>query len=305
MKFYRHEFKAMGCSHEIVACADDASLAARAFAAANAEVVRIEQKYSRYRSSSVVGEINSRAGDGTFISCDQETLELLKVAAELYASSDGLFDVTSGILRRLWNFSSDATVPPRGEIELLLPLIGWDKVAVAGNGVRLVKKGMELDFGGFGKEYACDRAAEIMGALGISHGYVNLAGDIRALGPQPDGQPWLVGVQHPRTSGQALASFPLTRGALATSGDYEKYFEADGRRYCHILNPTTGYPVNYWASASVLAPTALLAGACTTIAMLKGAAGTAFLEKMRRPFLLVDLAGRWVTDTESKQLETT
>lgn len=304
MKYYRHEFRAMGCSHEIIICAQDPETASRAMSVAEAEVRRIEGKYSRYRADSIISEINARAGESAFVKCDEETMMLLRAAQALHVASDGLFDITSGVLRRIWNFSV-GVCPTQSQIDALLPLIGWDMVELHEDSVRLRNPGMEIDFGGFGKEYACDRAAEAMAAMGIDHGYVNLAGDIRALGPQPDGSPWLIGVQHPREQGRALAKFPLTRGALATSGDYEKYFEVGGRRYCHILNPLTGHPVHYWASATTLAATALIAGACTTIAMLKEAAGTAYLEKTRRPFILVDLAGRWVTDTESKQLETT
>lgn len=304
MIYFRKQFRAMGCSHELVACAADQGTAARAFADAEAEVLRIEKKYSRYRSDSIIGEINARAGDDCFVTCDPETAELFGLAARLYQVSDGLFDATSGVLRRVWNFAA-GKVPGDEEIARLLPLIGWDKVEFKDQGVRLALKGMELDFGGFGKEYACDRAVEMMRRAGIAHGYVNLAGDIRAIGRQPDGQPWPVGVQNPRMPGAVLASFPLSRGALATSGDYEKYFEAGGRRYSHILNPKTGYPANYWAAATVLASSALLAGAYTTIAMLKEADGLAFLRKVSRQFLLVDLAGRWVTDECSQQLETT
>lgn len=304
MIYFRSEFRAMGCSHELVACAADEGTAARAFAEAQAEVVRIEQKYSRYRPDSVLGEINARAGDGGYIACDPETVELLGLAGRLHQVSDGLFDVTSGVLRRVWNFSA-RKLPSDEDVAALMPLIGWDKVEFKNEGVRLTRKGMELDFGGFGKEYACDRAVLMMSRAGIAHGYVNLAGDIRAIGPQPDGKPWPVGVQNPRQAGAVLASYPLSRGALATSGDYEKFFEAGGRRYSHILNPKTGYPANYWAAATVLASSALLAGAYTTIAMLKEADGLAFLKKLGRQFLLVDLAGRWVTDECSKQLETT
>ena len=103
---------------------------------------------------------------------------------------------------------------------------------------------MEIDFGGIGKEYAADRVATICLEHGLRHGLVNLGGDIRAIGPQADGTPWRVGIRHPRVQDAAIAGFDLAAGALATSGDYERYFEIDGKRYCHILNPTTGMPVD-------------------------------------------------------------
>ena len=136
---------------------------------------------------------------------------------------------------------------------------------------------MEIDFGGIGKEYAADRAATICIEQGIAHGLVNLGGDVRAIGTQADGTPWRVGIRHPRADGRAIAYVDLADGAVATSGDYERYFDLDGRRYCHILNPRTGMPVAHWQSVSVVAPLAVVAGSCATIAMLMEAGGEAFL----------------------------
>jgi thiamine biosynthesis lipoprotein len=137
---------------------------------------------------------------------------------------------------------------------------------------------MEIDFGGIGKEYAADRVATILLGHGMRHGFVNLGGDIRAIGPQPDGTPWRVGVRHPRVGGAAIAGFDLTEGALATSGDYERFFDIDGTRYCHILDPRTGMPVTHWRSVSVAAPLCVVAGSCATIAMLRGADAPSFLD---------------------------
>ncbi len=135
--------------------------------------------------------------------------------------------------------------------------------------------GMELDFGGFGKEYAADRAAAMIHGKGVRHGYVNLAGDIRVVGPKLDESPWLIGIQDPRNKSRTIASIPLFTGALATSGDYERFIEVDGHRYCHIINPRSGYPVTYWRSVTVVAPLAITAGSYSTIAMLKEADGLA------------------------------
>jgi thiamine biosynthesis lipoprotein len=133
-------------------------------------------------------------------------------------------------------------------------------------------------FGGIGKEYAADRVATILLGHGMRHGFVNLGGDIRAIGPQPDGTPWRAGIRHPRVDGVAIAAFDLAEGALATSGDYERYFDLGGKRYCHILDPRTGMPVTHWQSVSVAAPLCVVAGSCATIAMLRGEGATAFLD---------------------------
>ena len=155
-----------------------------------------------------------------------------------------------------------------------------------------LRAGMEIDFGGIGKEYAADRAASVCMELGVRHGFINLGGDIRVMGPHPDGSPWLMGIVHPRKPPSVLASLGIPSGALATSGDYERYFELDGRRYCHILDPRNGYPVNGLQSVSVVAPLCTVAGSLCTIAMLKGIEGLDFLAQQEMPWLAVDGRGR-------------
>jgi len=151
--------------------------------------------------------------------------------------------------------------------------------------------GMEIDFGGFGKEYAADRAAALLERDGAASGIVNLGGDLRVLGPRPDGSAWSIGIQHPRAPGSTIASIRLARGALATSGDYERFFEVDGKRYCHILNPATGWPVQGWQSISVVAPLCVAAGAMSTIALLHEDAAPAFLAGQQVAWLAVDRDG--------------
>lgn len=291
MQLLRTGFRAMGGNNEIVVAAADDAGANDAMSAAAQEVLRIEHKYSRYRDDSVISRINAAAGTGRPVPSDPETDKLLEFADALYRQSGGLFDITSGILRRAWNFSVPA-LPGAAALAALRERIGWDRVERGAAGVRLPEAGMELDFGGFGKEYAADRAATVLAERGIAHGYVNLGGDIRAVGPQADGSPWLIGVQDPRRKGQLVATIPVSRGALATSGDYERYFELDGTRYCHVLDPRTGYPVMHWASVTVLAPMAIVAGSFSTIAMLKQEAALDFLRESRMAWLCVDRTGR-------------
>ena len=295
MKVYRSTFNAMGCANEILAAAANATVAAQAMVAAAREVLRIEGKYSRYRDDSVVSEINHAAGNGQFIACDDETMWMLGCANELFIESNGLFDVTSGILRRAWDFKK-AVLPRRETLSPLLELVGWEMVERTAMSVRLTKSGMEIDFGGFGKEYASDRAVQVLKDHGITSGYVNLGGDICAVGPDPDGKPWLIGVGNPRVKGAIIATIPVSAGAIATSGDGEKYLEVDGRIYCHVLNPKTGMPVNYWASTTVRAPTAIMAGAISTIAMLKEASAIDFLANANTPYLFVDLSGQFYSN---------
>jgi thiamine biosynthesis lipoprotein len=289
MQIYRIPFQAMACACEVVIASEDQQQMFAMAQEAIAEVRRIEVKYSRYRDDSIVSRINSQAG-GQAVECDEETCSLLDYADALFMASDGLFDITAGILRRAWDFKN-GRLPEQDELQALCEKIGWDKVERTEQRLRLPQAGMEIDFGGFGKEYAADRAAAVLQAHGVTHGYLNLGGDMRALGPKPDGQAWIMGIQDPRQAGKIVASIPLREGALATSGDYEKYFEVDGQRYCHILNPHSGLPARQWRSISVLAPLTSVAGSCTTIAMLKEAEALAYLDAQGMRYLAIDQQG--------------
>ncbi|HEY8025199.1 MAG TPA: FAD:protein FMN transferase [Burkholderiaceae bacterium] len=289
---YAIAFGAMASTCEVRLAADDELLARHLAQIAIDEVHRIEFKYSRYRSDSIVSRINAAAGIGA-IECDDETHSLFGYADTLFSASDGLFDITSGVLRRAWNFR-EARVPSNAELAPLLELIGWQSVGwrVDTHRIGLPVSGMEIDFGGFGKEYAADRAAAMLAEHGVAHGYVNLGGDMRILGPQPDGKPWSIGIQDPRQADRTIASIPIESGALTTSGDYERFFALDGRRYCHILNPLSGMPVQCWRSISVIAPLAVAAGSYSTIAMLKEHAALSFLDEAGVGYLAIDLHGK-------------
>jgi FAD:protein FMN transferase len=268
MTLHRFTFRAMAAENEVQVHCDDASRAEAVANAAIAEVNRIEAKYSRYRGDSVVSRINAAAG-GEPMAVDDETLGLLAFADACFRQSGGLFDATSGVLRHAWNFRQPR-VPSRAELDALLPLVGWRHVETSGSWVRLALRGMEVDFGGFGKEYAVDRAARVVRDFGIESAMVNLAGDLAILGPQPGDAPWRVGIRHPRHDDKLLATLPVSSGAIATSGDYERFIEVDGTRYCHILDPRTGMPARGLQSVTVHGSSCLVAGSATTIAMLMG-----------------------------------
>ena len=289
MQTFRVPFEAMASRCEIVLAADDEQQARLLAQASIDEVHRIEAQFSRYRADSIISRINAAAGQEP-VDCDDETWALLEYADTLYTSSGGLFDITSGVLRRAWDFRNPR-LPSDEDLSSLRKLIGWTRVERNNRRVRLPQAGMEIDFGGFGKEYAADRAGIILAAQGVRHGYVNLAGDMHILGPKPDGRPWMIGIQDPRNKGQLVATIPVTKGGLATSGDYERFFELDGKRYCHVLDPVSGWPVTYWRTVSVVAPLAVVAGNCTTIAMLKQSEGLAFLKASGMDYLAVDMHG--------------
>jgi FAD:protein FMN transferase len=267
MSLRRFAFHAMAAQNEILVHALDADAGRTAAARAIEEVLRIEAKYSRYRPDSVVSRINAQAGRDP-IEVDEETIRLLDFADACFRQSDGAFDATSGVLRRAWRWDV-AKVPDPRQLEALAPLIGWDRVERDASSVRLPLAGMELDFGGFGKEYAADRAARVLHECGIESACADLAGDLAILGAQPDGSPWKVGIRHPRHDDALVATLPVTSGGVATSGDYERYVEVDGVRYCHLLDARTGLPARAFQSVTVHAATCMVAGAASSIAMLK------------------------------------
>ena len=290
LQIHRLSFKAMGSACEVVlACASQKEADTWAQLAID-EVLRIERKYSRYTADSIVAIINQQAGHAP-VRCDDESWALFQFASQLFEKSDGLFDITSGVLRQAWNFQKPE-VPSASKLERLLPLIGWQKVVLQDHSIALPVVGMEVDLGGFGKEYAADRAAQVLKDKGVANGYVNLAGDMRFLGPKPTGEPWMIGIQDPRQADQVVATLPMTQGGLATSGDYERFFELNGQRYCHVLNPQTGQPVKHWRTVSVTAPAAVVSGCTATMAMLKEKDGLTFLQATGFDFLAIDHTGK-------------
>jgi thiamine biosynthesis lipoprotein len=264
--------------------------AAGVAAAARAEVERLERKYSRYLDDSLASRINRSAGDAAGIEVDGETAALLDYAAAAFAASDGLFDISSGPLRRAWKLHSDR-LPEPAEIEAALACVGFHRVRWRRPRIALPVSGMELDFGGYVKEYAADRAAALCRRLGARGGLVDLGGDLAVVGPHPDGSPWRIGIRDPHAPERALACIGLVSGGIATSGDYERFLLVDGRRYGHILDPTTGWPVSGLTSATAAAERCLVAGTATTVALLRGAAGTRWLAELGLPHLWVDADG--------------
>jgi len=285
-------FRAMGSPCEIRLHGASRESAWAVASQAIAEVGRLERKFSRYQETSLATRINRSAGDPAGVEVDDETATLLDYAATAFRESGGLFDISSGVLRRAWNFRS-GRIPGREEVEALLPLVGWGRVRWQRPRVALPLAGMELDFGGYVKEYAADRAAALCRQHGAAHGLVDLGGDLAVVGPHPDGAPWRIGIRHPREPGSAMATVALGSGGLASSGDYERCLIVDGRRYAHVLDPRTGWPVSGLAAVSVAAEHCLVAGTASTVAMLKGpVAGPAWLDRLGLPNVRMDAQGR-------------
>ena len=291
MSFVKHRFHAMASDCAAHVQAETIAASITIALAAEAEVGRIEARYSRYRGDSELARINLVAAAGGATDVDPETAGLIAYAKACFQSGEGAFDITSGPLRQAWNFALPR-LPEQREIDALLPRIGLDKVTLSEGRLSFAQAGMELDLGGLGKEYAADRAAEVCCNLGARHGFVDLGGDIRVIGPQPDGQPWRIGIRHPRDPAALVAEVALHDGALATSGDYERFIEVDGARYCHILDPRTGWPAQGLSSVTVISERCLVAGSLSTQAMLKGRNGAAWLESLGVRHIAIDDQGR-------------
>ncbi|MDF0544893.1 FAD:protein FMN transferase [Sphingobium sp. H39-3-25] len=280
-----YHFSALGSPCEVKVQGAQGELLALLGRLAEEEVARIERKYSRYRADSLLSRVNADAGRPVPI--DSETHGLLHYADQCWRLSDGLFDVTSGVLRRVWKFDGSDKVPAPDAVAAVMPLIGWDKVELSADLVRL-REGMEIDLGGLGKEYAVDRVALMLAAHTDLPVLVNFGGDLRVSGPRRDGEPWLIAIEAVRDGDEKPAMLELRGGALTTSGDARRFLLRDGVRYSHILDPRTGWPVtNPPHSVTIAAATCLEAGIMSTLAMLHGERAEAFLERERTVSWLV------------------
>jgi len=269
LELFKHPFKIMGGPAEIQIYLDDRINTPQPhFELAVKEAQRLEKKYSRYRDDSVTTTINNSAGNRQGTRVDEETAGLLNYAQIAWEQSDGLFDITSGVLRKAWDFKS-VKLPDQAIISTLLNFVGWNKLSW-NTPLLYLPKGMEIDFGGVVKEYAADAIATLLRNNGIHHGLVDLAGDISIIGPHPNDKPWKIGIRNPANPVEAIASIDAYEGGIASSGNYERFIIVNNKRYCHILNPKTGWPQQGVGGVSVHASTCLVAGTATTTAMLLG-----------------------------------
>jgi thiamine biosynthesis lipoprotein len=265
---------------------DDRDEAAALVETAAREAVRIERKFSRYRSDNIVDEINHAAGRP--VAVDEETAHLLDYAATCWEISGGLFDITSGALRRIWKFDGGHKVPGRQAVEECLRHVGWSRVTWRDRTLAM-PPGMEIDLGGIGKDYAVDRAAALLAARTKHSCVVNFGGDLSAGGLRRNGLTWSVGIDDPGRTGQAaLYRLDISRAGLATSGDARRFVRWRGKRLGHILNPKTGWPVlGAPSSVTVVAGTCLEAGTLSTLASLQGPDARTFLEQQNVQFWIV------------------
>ena len=245
--------------------------------AAADEAWRIEEKFSRYLSGNIIDRINRSHEES--VAVDDETAHLIDFADSLYALSDGMFDITSGALRKVWTFDGGDTLPNDADVAEILQYVGWNRVRWSKPHLAMAA-GAEIDLGGIGKEYAVDRTIMLLGESTQVACLVNFGGDLAVTGARKNDQPWTVGIEQDRNLPET--KIQLRHGAIATSGDERRFLMKDGRRYSHVLNPKTGWPVEDAPhSVTVAADTCLQAGMISTLAMLQGSEAELFLDEQQ------------------------
>jgi thiamine biosynthesis lipoprotein len=246
-------------------------------------IADIEKKMTAKAETSEIIEINERAGQG-FYTVSPETFFVIKKSLQYAEASNGKFDITVGPLVELWGIgTNEARVPSTSEINETLPLVDYRQVEVNEdqNGVFLKKHGMSIDLGGIAKGYAADKVIETLKQNGIKSGTADLGGNIFVLGTKPNGKPWKIGLQNPfDTRGNIFATVEVTDKTLVTSGPYERYFEKNWKRYHHILDTDSGFPVeNGLMGVTIISDSSIDADALSTAVFTLGLEdGMSFVE---------------------------
>ncbi len=270
-------FFSMASLCEILVDTQDEALAKKMGIIAANEAWRIEDKYSRYNKSSLCSKMNEKAGE--IVAIDNETYQLFAFANQCYEMSEGAFDITSGILRKAWHFDGSDNIPSKEIVEDLLEFIGWHQVDYSPE-TFYMKQGMEIDFGGFGKEYAVDRAILLLSKIANVPFLVNYGGDLAAYGKKKADKAWQIGIEHPAFTSKKSTIVTVRDGAIATSGDANRFLLKDGQRYSHVLDVKTGWPIkDSPASITVAAPKCIQAGFLATLALLQGKNAEALLQQ--------------------------
>lgn len=250
------------------------------FQAVLLEIERLESILSAHKPSSDVAKIDAAAGKNP-VAVNNETLEVVAKALEYAELTNDAFDITLAPVLRLYDFHQQKR-PSRNQLANALVMVDWRKVelnATAGT-VFLAEENMQLDLGGIAKGYIVDRAADLVQEHNIEYAVINAGGDIRVLGPKPDDTPWRIGIKDPDNPQGLFGIVEINGGSIVTSGDYERFFEVEGVRYHHIIDPYTGLPADSLRSVTVIAPTAELADILSTAVFVLGEAGIELVEQL-------------------------
>ncbi|MBW2107056.1 MAG: FAD:protein FMN transferase [Deltaproteobacteria bacterium] len=278
-------FIAVTAMHPSKAEADDAI--GKAFE----EMDRVSRILDRYQSSSAIGTLNH---EGYLADLPKEVCDVVRRALYFHKATGGAFDITVKPLVDMYkeHFATHQTAPPEKEVTKILKLVDGSAVQFDGRSIRFAKEGMGITLDGIAKGYIIDRGAQILEANGIKHGLINAGGDIRAIGGKDSLAPWRVAVQNPDKDGPYLDVITMVNGAVATSGNYEVYFDKE-KLYHHIVNPRTGRSPLQSTSVSVLASNVMDADALSTsVFVLEPVAGKQLVENMPNTECLILTAGK-------------
>jgi thiamine biosynthesis lipoprotein len=236
-----------------------------------AEIRRIETLLTEFSPDSQTSLLNRLAGKQP-VKVDPEVLQLIRRCLHLSAITQGAFDISAGALKTLYDFKQrQARIPDAHLLLTTLATVGHRYIRLSEDTVFLSKNGMHIGFGAIGKGYAADKVRSLWKSKGVRAGVINASGDLTAWGLQPDGNPWRVGIADPHDPSRILLWLPVDNAAVATSGNYEQYFEIDGVRYSHNIDPRTGIPVRGIKSVSIISPSAELSDALATAVTVMGA----------------------------------
>lgn len=261
----------MGTLVEITVREPDADKARRAVGQAFDEMRRLEKLMSSHLAESEISRLNEAAGAKISLAVSPEVLEVLQRGAYWGNLSNGAFDVSIGPASRLWRFEDqNPSLPEADSLAQATRLVNHRDVEISASRVRLKRPGMALRLGAIAKGYAVDKAMDVLKKSRIRHALINAGGDLKALGKRKDDQPWSIGLRHPRKPEKMIASFALSNKAVATSGDYQKYFMLGGARYHHILDPASGLPARGTISSTVIADSVMDADALATAVFVLG-----------------------------------
>ncbi len=262
----------MGCRFEITVVAFGEDQANDYIDKAIHEITRIEKLISSWDPHSQTALINRNAGVQP-VKVDPQLFELIEHALAISRLTDGAFDITFASVVPIWKYDgSMSALPDSVEMAASVSKIGYQHLLLnkADTTVFLSKPGMKIGFGAIGKGYAADKAKALLIKEGVVAGIINASGDMSAWGTQPDGKDWTVAITNPLNKQKAFAWLPIQDGAVATSGDYEKFITLNGKKYSHIIDPRTGYPSTGLVSVTIFSPKAELCDALATAIFVMG-----------------------------------
>ena len=270
---FKRELKLMGNRFQISVVASVAEWADQRIDEAVDEISRIEDLLSTFKITSETNLINRNAGIWP-VKVSDEIFTLIERSIRISSLTQGAFDISYGSVdKRLWNFDETMTsLPDRATAKRMVRLINYKNILLDPDKktVFLKEKGMRIGFGGIGKGYAAEMAKAVMKKNGVTSGIVNASGDLAVWGHQPDGKPWTIGIAHPDCVDQPFSYIEIADGAVATSGNYEKFVIVDGKKYSHTIDPKTGLPVRGIKSVTIISPNAEICDALATPVTILG-----------------------------------